>query len=124
MPYHGYTSNEVCKLLRRNRQSLSNAGVFEHLTKTYPFGKKSLLPLYNIEEVDTLAKKFLRFDAAIAFETIIMKTPLLRVWEDPEFNDPSHDATCPKCGGAAVRDPRFDRIWCPTDGVILQNRSK
>ena len=100
MPFQGYTSDEVCKLLRRSRQSLALSGVFEHITKSYPFGSKSQLPLYNIEEVDTLAKKFVRFDAAIAFETIKRKTPLLQVWEDPEYSDPARDITCPKCNSA------------------------
>jgi len=99
------------------------SGVFEHITKSYPFGSKSQLPLYNIEEVDTLAKKFVRFDAAIAFETIKRKTPLLQAWEEPEYSDPAFDATCPKCGGMAVRDTQADRIWCPTDGIILPSKT-
>ena len=123
MPFQGYTSDEVCKLLRRSRQSLALSGVFEHITKSYPFGSKSQLPLYNIEEVDTLAKKFVRFDAAIVFETIKRKTPLLQVWEGPEYSDPALDATCPRCGGMAVRGPLVNRIWCPTDGIILQSKT-
>ena len=123
MPFQGYTSDEVCKLLRRSRQSLALSGVFEHITKSYPFGSNSQLPLYNIEEVDTLAKKFIRFDAAIAFETIKRKTPLLQVWEDPEYSDPALDTICPKCGGMAVRGPQENRIWCPTDGIILPSKT-
>ena len=123
MPFQGYTSDEVCKLLRRSRQSLALSGVFEHITKSYPFGSKSQLPLYNIEEVDTLAKKFVRFDAAIAFEIIKRKTPLLQAWEDLEYSDPALDTTCPKCGGMAVRCPQVDRIWCPTDGIILPSKT-
>ena len=123
MPFQGYTSDEVCKLLRRSRQSLALSGVFEHITRSYPFGSNSQLPLYNIEEVDTLAKKFIRFDAAIAFETIKRKTPLLQVWEDPEYSDPALDTICPKCGGMAVRGPQENRIWCPTDGIILPSKT-
>ena len=123
MPFQGYTSDEVCKLFRRSRQSLALSGVFEHITKSYPFGSKSQLPLYNIEEVDTLAKKFVRFDTAIIFETIKRKTPLLQVWENPEYSDPALDTTCPKCGGMAVRGPQADRIWCPTDGIILPSKT-
>ena len=123
MPFQGYTSDEVCKLLRRSRQSLALSGVFEHITKSYPFGSKSQLPLYNIEEVDTLAKKFVRFDAAIAFETIKRKTPLLQAWEGPEYSDPARDTTCPKCSGMAVRGPQENRIWCQTDGIILQSKT-
>jgi hypothetical protein len=99
------------------------SGVFEHITRSYPFGSKSQLPLYNIEEVDTLAKKFVRFDAAIAFETIKRKTPLLQAWEGPEYSDPARDTTCPKCSGMAVRGPQENRIWCPTDGIILPSKT-
>ena len=123
MPFQGYTSDEVCKLLRRSRQSLALSGVFEHIAKSYPFGSKSQLPLYNIEEVDTLAKKFVRFDAAIAFEIIKRKTPLLQAWEEPEYSDPALDASCPKCGRMAVRGPQVDKIWCPTDGIILPSKT-
>jgi hypothetical protein len=124
MPYQGYTSEEVCRIVRRSRQVLAVSGILEHITKTYPFGINSRLPLYDIKEVNLLAEKLFRFDSAVAFGTIRKKTRLLRVWEDPEYSDPARDITCPKCGGKAVRSPLNDRIWCPIDDIMVQNKNR
>ncbi len=124
MPYAGYTSEEICKKLRRHRQVLYASGLLGRISKSYPFGQsRRSLPLYDVEEVDRLAQRMIRFDAAVARREIGKRTPLVQVF-DPRWEDASLDVPCPRCSGPAVLHPEDrKRLWCPVCGDLVYRRA-
>lgn len=115
MPFSGYTSQELCVLMRRSRQALFVSGVLDRLPKSYPFGKRTNTPLYNIEAVDQLSVRVARYDAAVYFGNAGKRiSPLRTPLEDPTWNDDSLDTICPECGANAVKKSQdASEIWCP-----------
>jgi len=129
MPYSGYTSAEVCRELRRSRQSLFQAGIFEKLRPSYPFGPQ--FPLYDEGDVTHWKLNLLRHDALLAFGRRDAKASLLSAASIEDWID--YDGGCPKCGGVAFGDPEANaedylallnsdkwprRVWCPKCGLI------
>lgn len=116
MPFDGYTSKEICALLRRSRAGLKSSGLMDALGKSYPFGPKN--PLYDIEDVEQWRLALLRHDGLVALRRRHPKTPLL----DAARIGDAHDATCPGCGGWAIADPEPDdepqRVWCSECGIV------
>ncbi|MBN2385783.1 MAG: hypothetical protein JXB85_02100, partial [Anaerolineales bacterium] len=59
----GYTTAQVCKLLRRQRQALYRSGILgknEVIPREFPFGNS--FPLYNEKVVDKWAAAMRRYD--------------------------------------------------------------
>jgi hypothetical protein len=108
MPFDGYTSREVCELLRRSRANLQKMDV---LAKTYPFGPKN--PLYDRADVEKWQLALRRHDGLVALRRRHPKVPLLKAMEIGA----DHDTECPRCGGWAIADPEASedrpRVWCP-----------
>jgi ribosomal protein S27AE len=116
MPFDGYTSREVCTLLRRSRAGLKDSGLMDALGKSYPFGPRN--PLYERADVERWQIALLRHDGLVALRHRHPKEPLLHA---TRIGD-SHDTECPRCGGWAMADPKADkgarRVWCPKCGVV------
>ena len=116
--YSGYSSNDVCTLLRRPRQILSRAGVLKHLDKTYPFDNRH--PLYDPDQVNNLAKNLIRQDGLIALGQLAKRIPLIKACDG--YSD-EQDSTCPQCGGMSIVDKPGDhtedhKMWCPKCGLL------
>jgi ribosomal protein S27AE len=116
MPFDGYTSKEVCALLRRSRAGLKGSGLMDALGKSYPFGPRN--PLYDRADVEQWQLALQRHDGLVALRRRHPKTPLRHA---TQIGD-AHDATCPKCGGWAMADPEAGderrRLWCSVCGVV------
>jgi hypothetical protein len=116
MPFDGYTSKEVCALLRRSRAGLKGSGLMDILGKSYPFGPRN--PLYDRTDVEQWQVALLRHDGLVALHRRHPKTPLL----DAAQIGYAHDTTCPKCGGWAMADPKTSdgprQVWCPECDVV------
>lgn len=116
MPFDGYTSKEVCALLRRSRAGLKGSGLMDTLGKSYPFGPKN--PLYDRADVEQWQIALQRHDGLVALGRRHPKTPLL---DAAQIGD-AHDTTCPKCSGWAIADPQAgegERLtWCRVCGLV------
>jgi predicted nucleic-acid-binding Zn-ribbon protein len=120
-PFSGYTSDEVCSILRRPRQILSRAGILDRLKKTYPFNNKT--PLYDLQQVNTLTKDFVRQDGMIALGQLPRLTPLIKALDGYSAEQ---DSTCPQCGSMSIVEKPITKddhsgahkMWCPKCGII------
>ncbi len=126
-PNQGYTSKEVCQMLRRSRQTLSQTGVLEHLAQQQPFGPKH--PLYDMRDVGRWMRALMRHDALVALGRRPSNAPLVGAIHIAQ----TFDRTCPRCAGWAMADPEEDadilaeaekagvwpqRVWCPECGIV------
>ncbi len=114
----GYlTPPQVAKRFGMARAQLYQSGLAEAMNR-YRVGKSNAT-LYKEDDVAKMEHWLRVRRGLIGMGVFTMRHPLVPTNE--EFRAAlagQWDATCPVCGGEAVRDPDTGRIWCPDHGVI------
>lgn len=119
MPYTGYTIQELTKLFRRSKQALNQAGILDQIKKHFPFGPK--FPLYDVEDVEVMNEKLVRYDGMVALGIIPRQHGRGKFLINNIIITSEFDCDCPICGSFSVFYPYpTKRIWCPNCQIINQ----
>ena len=110
------TPTQAMQRLGMSRQLFYQSRLADVIDK-YTVGRNVVL--YKEEDVENMAHWLRARQGLMALGVLSQRYPLAPTEDEYEAALAGRwDATCPVCGGEAVKDPDTGRIWCPDHGVV------